>query len=65
MVIALFDLLSAIRRRKADLAVADTPERTDELRNNGSRRTPQKRAALARIEERAHCAGVEPLKANF
>ena len=32
MVIALSDHLSATRRGKADLGVADTPERTDELR---------------------------------
>ena len=45
--------------------IIDTPERTDAMRNDGSSPTPQKREMLARIDARAHDAGVEPLKAYF
>ncbi len=34
-------------------------------RNNGRRRTPEKREFLKAIAERARAAGVEPLPANF
>ncbi|MGZ0070270.1 hypothetical protein ACT9ST_00990 [Sphingobium limneticum] len=39
------------------LGIIDTPERTDAMRNSGSRRTARKRAMLARIEERSRDAG--------
>lgn len=53
MIITLSDLLTGIRERKAALGIIDTPERTDAMRNSGSRRTARKRAMLARIEERS------------
>ena len=65
MIITLSDLLSGIRERKAALGIVDTPERTESMRNRGTRRTPEKRAMLARIEERARAAGIEPLKAYY
>jgi hypothetical protein len=58
MIITLSDLLAGIRERKAALGIIDTPERTDAMRNSGSRRTARKRAMLARIEERSRDAGV-------
>lgn len=58
MIITLSDLLTGIRERKAALGIIDTPERTDAMRNSGSRRTARKRAMLARIEERSRDAGV-------
>ena len=39
MIITLSDLLAGIRERKAALGIIDTPERTDAMRNSGSRRT--------------------------
>lgn len=65
MIISLSDLLGGIRRRKAELGIVDTEERTDAMRNEGSRRSSGKRAMLARIEERAREAGVTPLKARY
>lgn len=65
MIISLSDFLNGIRQRKADLGITDTPERTEAMRNDGSRRTARKRAMLARIDDRARAAGVPPLKANY
>lgn len=65
MIISLSDLLDCIRRRKAELGIVETEERTDAMRNSGARRTPGKRAMLARIDERARDAGVTPLKARY
>jgi len=61
MNIALADLLGGIRDRKALLGIVDTIERTEAMRNNGRRRTPEKLAMLARIDARTHAVGVEPL----
>lgn len=58
MIISLSDLLDGIRRRKITLGIVDTEERTDAMRNDGSRRMPGKRAMLARMEKRALAAGV-------
>jgi len=60
MIIALADLLAGIRGRKALLGIVDTVERTETMRNNGRRRTPEKRAMLACIDVRAHAVGVKP-----
>lgn len=65
MIITLSDLLAGIRERKAALGIIDTPERTEQMRNTGSRRTASKRAILERIDERASAAGVTPLKGHF
>lgn len=54
-----------IRDRKAALGILDTDERTDQMRNNGSRRSDRKRAMLVRIAERVSSCGEEPLKANY
>lgn len=61
MIVALADLLAGIRDRKALLGIVDTAERTEAMRNNGRRRTPEKRAMLARIDARADAVGVKPL----
>ncbi len=65
MIVPLSDFLAGIRERKAELGIIDTPERTEAMRNTGARRTPQKRAMLKRMDERASDAGVVPPKANF
>lgn len=65
MIITLEDFLVGIRRRKAELRIIDTPERTEAMRNNGARRTEEKRAMLALIDERAREAGITPLKAYY
>lgn len=65
MEVILAELLEGIRERKRLLGIVDTPERTEAMRNRGSRRTSQKRELLARIEARAREAGVEPLKGYY
>lgn len=65
MIITLSDLLAGIRERKAALGIIDTPERTEQMRNTGSRRTACKLAMLERIEKRARATGVTPLKGHF
>lgn len=60
MEITLAELLARVRDRKASLGIIDTAERTEAMRNSGRRRTPEKRAMLARIDERAHAASVDP-----
>ena len=56
--------LERVRARKAELGI-DDEALTDSLRNDGSRRTPDKRDLLVRIEARARAAGQEPLKTNY
>lgn len=58
MIVTLSELLAGIRERKAALGIIDTPDRTEQMRNAGSRRTASKRAMLDRIDERARAAGV-------
>jgi len=65
MVTTLEGFLEGIRQRKAELGLVDTPERTEAMRNKGARRTEDKRAMLARIDERARQAGITPLKALY
>ena len=57
------ELQRGIAERKAALGITDTD--ADLFRNNGRRRTPEKRAFLARIAERCRQAGIDPLKANY
>ena len=61
----LTDFLAARQARAERAGITFTPEYTEALRNKGARRTPEKRAALRRIEERCAEAGVEPLKAYY
>lgn len=49
------------RKRAAGI----TNEMISGARNSGERRTPQKRALLARTRERAIKAGLQPLPARF
>jgi hypothetical protein len=49
------------RKRAAGI----TPAMLADARNSGERRTPEKRALLGRIQERARSRGFEPLPANF
>ncbi|HEX7853275.1 MAG TPA: hypothetical protein VF503_06225 [Sphingobium sp.] len=65
MEVTLADLLEGIRERKRLLGIVDTAERTEELRNRGTRRTSRKRELLARIEARAREAGIEPPKGYY
>lgn len=56
----------ALRRAAQERAgVSFTPEYVERLRNKGLRRTPEKREALRRNEERARATGVEPIKAYY
>jgi hypothetical protein len=55
--------VEAVESRKRVLGITD--EMIDRARNNGQRRTPAKREALARIQERARRLGLDPLPANF
>jgi hypothetical protein len=54
-----------IEARKAAAGLRDTPGATDALRNEGTRRTPEKRELLRRVEDRARAASREPVKARF
>lgn len=57
--------LAEVRARKRQLGLVDTPERTEAMRNRGENRTPEKRALLRRIEERAREAGLEPIRSYY
>jgi hypothetical protein len=61
--IRLEDLGKALERRQRELGI--TPERLERARNDGRRRTPEKRELLRRMAERARAAGVEPFPAAF
>ncbi len=63
--VGLRQLQAMIEARKAAAGVCDTPGATDALRNEGTRRTPDKRELLRRVEDRARAAGLEPVKAHF
>lgn len=65
MITTLEDFLEGIRQRKAELGIVDALERTEAMRNKGARRTEEKRAMLARVDERARQAGITPLKAYY
>ncbi len=52
-------------KRKAELGLEDTPERTEAMRNKGANRTPEKRELMRRVEERARKAGVLVLKSYY
>jgi flagellum-specific peptidoglycan hydrolase FlgJ len=47
------------------LAAGVTDREIEAARNSGIRRTPEKRAFIARIQERAQAAGKTPLPANY
>lgn len=58
-------LIDSIARRRAKLKAAGVRLPTDdELRNDGSGRSPEKREFLRQIDERAVEAGIEPVKQN-
>lgn len=63
--ISLTDFLAQRDERIRRAGIVFTPALNEALRNKGARRTPEKRAALKRIEERCAEAGVTPLKAYF
>lgn len=57
------EFVQAVEARKRAAGVGD--EAFVAARNSGRRRTAAKRQQLARIQERARSAGLEPLPANF
>jgi len=63
--VGLRQLQEMIEARKAAAGLRDTPGATDALRNEGTRRTPEKRELLRRVEDRARAASREPVKARF
>ena len=62
--IDLEELRAAVQARKRFLGW-DTPEWTEQLRNRGHGRLPEKREMLAHIRGRVQAAGVTPLEAFF
>jgi hypothetical protein len=62
-VISLQDFARAVAARKQALGI--TQADIVAARNSGARRTPAKRAQLARVQARARAAGLEPYPANF
>jgi hypothetical protein len=63
--ISLNDLLSGINARKRELGIVESEERTETMRNPGTRRTASKRAMLERLDARARESGVTPPKAYY
>lgn len=63
--VGLGNYLAGVNRRKAELGLNDTPERTEALRNKGTNRTKQKREFLRRTEARARLAGLPPVTSYF
>lgn len=57
--------LDGIKRRKAELGLTDTAERTEALRNKGGSRTAEKRYLLRQIEARARAAGLTPVASHY
>ncbi len=57
------DFVKMVENRKKQLGILDSD--IEAMRNNGKRRTPEKRKQLARIQRRARRAGLVPLHANF
>lgn len=51
--------------RKRELGLTDETAVTEVLRNKGGARTPRKRVALERMEQRARAAGRKPVRAHF
>ncbi len=60
---SLDDFLRGVDERKKSLGITD--DMIVDARNNGQRRTPEKRRALRRIQDRAKAEGVAPLPANY
>jgi hypothetical protein len=58
-----FAYLRWVAERKDSLSI--TERDIEAARNSGQRRTPEKRALLARIAQRAERAGKLPLPANY
>jgi hypothetical protein len=58
-----FAYLRWVAARKKALGITDRD--IEAARNSGQGRTPEKRALLARVGERAKRAGKTPLPANF
>lgn len=57
------EYLEWVRARKRELETAGVRLPTDEeMRNKGTRRTPEKREFLRRCDERARAAGIPPVK---
>lgn len=52
-------------KRKRRLGVDESSAAVDAMRNKGGRRTPAKRAMLARIDARARAAGRTPVRAYY
>ena len=61
--ITLEDHIKQVQARKNLLGI--TNNMIEACRNNGERRTLEKRELLRQIEERARVAGLTPLPANF
>lgn len=63
VVISAEDFARAVEAHKRAIGVQEAA--FDAARNSGRRRSPEKRAFLARIQERARRAGLEPIPAKF
>ena len=63
--ISIADLRAQTEGAKRRIGWVDNEASTQALRNKGGTRTDAKRALLARIDERAREAGVEPLPAFY
>jgi hypothetical protein len=61
--IAFSELMRQIEERRQALGITEADDAA--CRNDGSRRTPEKRQLLREIAERCAEAGVQPLPVNY
>ena len=63
--ISMAKLRDHVEARKREIGWVDDDAATDALRNKGGNRTPEKRAALARIDARAIAIGKKPTRSYY
>jgi hypothetical protein len=65
MIVDFYAFVADVEQRQRDLGIDQSAEATERLRNKGGRRTPEKRAMLARMATRAEAAGRNPVLAYY
>ena len=65
MIVDFYAFVADVEQRQRELGIDQSPAAIERLRNKGGRRTPQKRAMLARMAERAEAAGRRPVPAYY
>lgn len=65
MIVDFYAFVAEAEQRQRDLGIDQSAEAIEALRNKGGRRTPEKRAMLARMAQRAEAAGRNPVPAHY